>query len=75
MKDDVTRGSNPYKRPKNKNKNGEEPSVIRFGEAECQNHDVPDAILKPTREAPKISWPVEDGASLVNDRSPIRSVA
>ena len=32
-------------------------------------------ILRPTSEAPKSSWLVGDGASLVKDRSPIRSVA
>ena len=36
IKDDVTRGTNPYKRIKIKS--GEEPSVIRFGEVEYQDH-------------------------------------
>ena len=73
FKDDISQGTDPHKRIKIKS--GEEPSVIRFGEAEYRNHGVSGSLLKPTREASKIMWPNDGDSSSVKNKSAIRSAA
>ena len=67
FKDDVSQGTNPHKRIKIKS--GEEPSVIRFGEAEYRNHGISGSVMKPTREASKIMWLGDGDSSLVKGKA------